>query len=68
MVTWDKDAAKIRKQEEKLRKKAEALTEKERVHRESFWSKRNFKDEEEYELANQAKDMDIDLDENGRVK
>jgi hypothetical protein len=67
-VEGDREAAKIRKQEEKLRKKAESLAEKERVHRESFWSKRNFKDQEEYDLASQAVAMDIDLDENGRVK
>ena len=67
-VEGDKEAAKIRKQEEKLRKKAESLAEKERVHRESFWSKRNFKDQEEYDLASQAVAMDIDLDDNGKVK
>ena len=64
----DKEAAKIRKQEEKIRKKAEALAEKERVHRESFFSRRNFQQQEEYDLANQAVAMDIDLDENGKVK
>ena len=65
-VEGDREAAKIRKQEEKLRKKAEALAKKERLHRQS-WSRRNFSYQEEYDLADIAEPMEIDED-TGKVK